>query len=148
MNALRYYILLLLCCMDPQLSCDSRPFASVPQLFNKLSRKSDPHQNIIAQIIQFLPPRRAHTVLEATLFLQKFPETRNRNRYLFSGKISETRAQGKSYRYHGSTVHRGYNLCCRTGSLYRCRNASFGRLQSSTTAFRWRHEWVLVKATT
>ena len=78
----------------PQLSCDFRPFASVPQLFNKLSRKSDPHQNIIAQIIQFLPPRRAHTVLEATLFLQKFPETRNRNRYLFSGKISETRAQG------------------------------------------------------
>ena len=34
-------------------------------------------------------------MLEATLFLQKFPETRNRNRYLFSGKISETRAQGK-----------------------------------------------------
>ena len=34
-------------------------------------------------------------MLKATLFLQKFPETRNRNRYLFSGKISETRAQGK-----------------------------------------------------
>ena len=34
-------------------------------------------------------------MLGATLFLQKFPETRNRNRYLFSGKISETRAQGK-----------------------------------------------------
>ena len=35
-------------------------------------------------------------MLEATFFLQKFPETRNRNRYLFSGKISETRAQGKT----------------------------------------------------
>ena len=89
----------------PQLSCDFRPFASVPQLFNKLSRKSDPHQNIIAQIIQFLPPRRAHTVLEATLFLQKFPETRNRNRYLFSGKISETRAQGKLILYLHELIH-------------------------------------------
>ena len=72
---------------------------------NKLSRKSDPHQNIIAQIIQFLPPRRAHTVLEATLFLQKFPETRNRNRYLFSGKNSETRAQGNRQSGGGLNSH-------------------------------------------